>query len=99
MRKAAKVRLLRQCDEFAENFWTRQNNHDTQSKNRVDEIGEQRASSSIKHLIRVDMQTIERNITDNVRSEVDNAEATVETRVFDAISAAMVRFADTWNWN
>ena len=70
------------------------NNHDIQIENKGSTIGEKVTSGNTNHSIPVDssqvhMQKFERTITRTVRTEVDHEISTVETRVHDAILAAM----------
>ena len=85
-------RLLSQIDEFADSFVTNQDNCDTQTENRTITKNQIVASNGHKLLVngsQVDVQTLERSSTDEVRCEVDNALSTVHTGVHDAILSAM----------
>ena len=75
----------------------KQNNDDTPNKSETITIGENVASgnkNNNNHLIplngsQIDLQALQRSTADRVLSELDNGVATVETRVYDAILAAM----------
>ena len=63
-------------------------------RSRARKINDNIASSSRNHSIpvnfcQVDMQTLEKSITNIVRSELDKAVAKVETRVHNAVFTAM----------
>ena len=69
-------------------------NHKTQNESRVCAVDENiilnNADNSIQVIeSQVDVHTIERNIADKVRSEVDSVMTKVETRVHDAVLTAM----------
>ena len=68
-------------------------NRDIRTQSRLITLGENVASGNTNYLIppngsQADMQTVESSFTDRLSSEVDNALATGETRVRDAILVA-----------
>ena len=87
-------KLLNQKDAFADFFSIKQDNRDSQNESRESTVGENVPSTNTNQLIPVNgsqvvMQTIERSITNRVRSDKNNIVVTVETKVIDAILAAI----------
>ena len=87
-------RIINKLDGVAASFMMGQYNKDTQIKRRPSTLFGNVGSNSTNLSIpingsEVDMQSIERSITDRVCCEVDNMVVTVDTRVHDAILASM----------
>ena len=86
--------LLSQLIKFADNFMITQDNHKTQTESIKSTVGKNVASGGKNQLIlddvsQVDVQRIQRSITDRVRCEVGNVAATAENWLLDARFFAM----------
>ena len=93
-KKQQNKRLFGQLSEGDTDFVVGQSNHDVQNEN-VDNVAHGGTSpDNANHLTqvyypRVDMNTLEENFVNKVRSEVDNVMTTVEIRVQNAVLIAM----------
>ena len=75
------------------------NNHEAQSENRTDTEGENITLNNTNDPtqgsgFQVDVHTLDKNIVDKKRNDVDSVMATVETRVQDAILTE-IEFGDS----
>ena len=87
-------RLLIQSSGVKTDFMTGQNNHEAQTENRTNAVGESISLNNRNKLTQVsgsqvDMHTLEQIIFNEVRSEVYDVMATVEARIQDAVLTAI----------
>ena len=83
-------RLLSQLNDSDTDFMIAQNNHETQFENRTNTADWNITLNNTNNRSQVsgspvDMHTLEKNIADKVRSEVDSVMTKVETRLKDAV--------------
>ena len=82
-------KILSNLEVLTDGFKLEQDNHNSQAENRANLTGAIVTSRDTNHSIpafgsQVDAQPIDRGIPDRLRSDVDNAVVTVETRLHDA---------------
>ena len=87
-------RLFSQLSEFDTKFMVEQNNHESQTGNKVNvargDIPLNNANNPTQFSgSQVDMYRLEKNIVNDVRREVDSVMTTVEKRVHDAVLTAI----------
>ena len=83
-------RLLSQLRESDIDFMIRKNNHEAQTESRTNAIGESISLNNTNNASQVggsqvDMHTLEENIVNKVRNQVNDVMTTVETRVQEAV--------------
>ena len=96
-KKQQNKRFLSQLSESNAEFMVVQSKHEAQAKSRTDAADRDTSLKNLKNTkgpkqvkgSEVDVHTLEKNIVNKVRSEVDSVMTTVETRVQDAVMTAM----------
>ena len=87
-------RLLRQLIDSDTEFMIGQNSHETQPGYGGNTVNESTTLNNVKNLIQVnssqvDVHTLENNLVNKIRSEVDKVMTSVETRVQDVVLTAI----------